>query len=111
MSTEAVTAPLGTPAVPRPRRGALRPMLRLALRDARVNLLRTLLAVAIIAAPVAGALLGMAFLASGSTSVERALVSIPEGAEARITATAAGDAGESAPLQQLPEGTLWNDDA
>lgn len=111
MSTEAVTAPLGTPAVPRPRRGALRPMLRLALRDARVNLLRTLLAVAIIAAPVAGALLGMAFLASGSTSVERALVSIPEGAEARITATAAGDAGESAPLQQLPEGTLWIDDA
>ncbi|MGI5952458.1 MAG: hypothetical protein ACOX61_11530, partial [Brooklawnia sp.] len=87
-----------------------RPMLRLAWRDARGHLARTLLAVLLIALPVAVLTAYQSVTTPGSPSREVALASIPEGAQAVITATAIPRSGP--PFAQLPEGAPrpWIDD-
>ncbi|OAV62974.1 FtsX-like permease family protein [Enteractinococcus helveticum] len=87
-----------------------RPVLRLARRDARRHLVRTLLAALLIALPVA-ALAGFVSVSNpGTPTRDRVLATIPEGAQAVVTATAIPRGG--APFQQIPEGAPgpWMDD-
>lgn len=87
-----------------------RPMLRLARRDARRHLARTLLAATLIALPVA-ALSGFVSVSNpGLPTRDRALATIPAEAQAIITATAIPRGGP--PFEQIPEGAPgpWQDD-
>ncbi|WP_297739908.1 FtsX-like permease family protein [uncultured Tessaracoccus sp.] len=89
---------------------AWRAVLRLASRDARRHLTRTILAALLIALPVAA--LGTFFSISspGAPVTERVLASIPDGAQAIITAAALPQGGP--PFPQIPEGAPgpWFDD-
>ncbi len=85
-------------------------MLRFARRDARRHLARTILASLLVAVPIAGLVGFIGFSNSDAPSSERALASIPDGAQATLTATALPRGG--APFPQLPEGAPgpWMDD-
>ncbi|MCB0885533.1 MAG: hypothetical protein KDB41_01770, partial [Propionibacteriaceae bacterium] len=85
-------------------------MLRFARRDARRHLARTILASLLIAVPIAGLVGFIGFSNSDAPSSERALASIPDGAQATLTATALPRG--RAPFPQLPEGAPgpWMDD-
>ncbi|WP_156954067.1 FtsX-like permease family protein [Brachybacterium phenoliresistens] len=85
------------------RGGALRAIARLAQRDARRHRGRTLIALLLIAGPIAAAVLAISTTSLAATSREDALAALPEGASATITATAVVDAGQ--PLPQTPEGS------
>ena len=89
---------------------AWRAVLRLASRDARRHLTRTILAALLIALPVAA--LGTFFSISspGAPVTKRVLESIPDGAQATITAAALPQGGP--PFPQIPEGAPgpWMDD-
>ncbi|MBM7499451.1 ABC transporter permease [Brachybacterium muris] len=78
--------------------GGLRPILRLALRDAVRHRGRTALMLAIIALPIAVALIALSGVTPQVTSRDRALASIPDGTQAVISATTVGG-----PIRQLPE--------
>ncbi|MFQ6484301.1 FtsX-like permease family protein [Brachybacterium epidermidis] len=82
----------------RDRTARLRPLLRLALRDATRHRGRTALMLAIIALPIAMALMALSAATPAITSRDRALASIPADALADISATTVGG-----PIQQLPE--------
>lgn len=87
-----------------------RPVLRLARRDARRHLSRSVFAALLIALPIAG-LTGFVSLSDPGTPLrERVLSTIPEGVQAIITATAIPQGGP--PFAQLPEGAPgpWVDD-
>lgn len=81
---------------------AWRPVLRLARRDARRHLTRTILATLLIALPIAGLVGYLGFGAADSPDSARALAEIPDGAQAVVTAKALPQGG--APLPQIPEG-------
>ena len=85
-------------------------MLRFARRDARRHLARTILASLLIAVQIAGLVGFIGFSNSDAPSSERALASIPDGAQATLTATALPRG--RAPFPQLPEGAPgpWMDD-
>lgn len=86
-----------------------RPMLRLARRDAARHKARTVFSIALVMLPIAALVAGVDVLTGGTISRERALASIPDGAQAVLTATAVTRTGE--PFQQAPEGaTTWIDD-
>ena len=87
-----------------------RPILRLARRDARRHLSRTVLATLLIALPIAG-LTGFISVSNPGTPLrDRVLSAIPGGAQAVITATTIPQG--QAPFAQLPEGAPgpWMDD-
>lgn len=77
---------------------SLRPILRLALRDATRHRGRTALMLASIALPIAAALVALSAATPAVTSQDRALATIPQGTQAVISATTVGR-----PIQQLPE--------
>ncbi|MFC0676213.1 ABC transporter permease, partial [Brachybacterium hainanense] len=81
---------------------ALRALLRLAARDARRNLARTLTAVLLIAGPIAVAVPAVATTGIADTSRTDALATLPDGVSARLTATAVLPG--SGPIPQTPEG-------
>lgn len=87
-----------------------RPVLRLARRDARRHLSRTVLAAALIAVPIAGLVAVTAVSASGPPTRDQALATLPNGVQALITATALPR--DAPPFAQLPEGPPgpWMDD-
>ncbi|SDN58746.1 putative ABC transport system permease protein [Actinomyces ruminicola] len=81
---------------------ALRPVVRLAARDARAHKARSLLAILLVAAPL---VLIVGFLGtrlSTPPTRQAALASIPDGAQAVVTGTAVDPA--EAPFRQVPEG-------
>lgn len=78
--------------------GRLRPLFRLALRDALTHRGRTMLMLAVIAVPIAAVLLQISTLSPAVSSREEALATVPEGAQAVVTATTVGG-----PIIQLPE--------
>ncbi|MBW3068051.1 FtsX-like permease family protein [Actinomyces sp. 594] len=81
---------------------ALRPVVRLAVRDALSHKARSLLAILLVAAPL---VLIVGFLGtrlSTPPTQQAALASIPDGAQAVVTGTAVDPA--EAPFQQVPEG-------
>lgn len=86
------------------------PLLRLAMRDARRHLARTVLAALLIAVPITGFAGFVALSNPGVPPRDRALSSIPHGAQAIITATAIPRGGP--PFEQVPEGPPgpWMDD-
>lgn len=81
--------------------GAWRPTLRLARRDAGAHLLRTVLAVALIALPVAALVAWSMVEQAPPPSRVTALAGIPPRAQATITATTIES---ETPFRQLPEG-------
>lgn len=89
---------------------AWRPVLRLARRDARRHLRRTILAALLIGLPVAGLVSFVSVSNPGTPTRDRVLASIPDGAQAVVTATALPR--ELPPFPQLPEGPPgpWIDD-
>lgn len=89
---------------------AWRPLLRFARRDALRHRARTALSAILISLPIAALVTFIAVSASGAPSSERALRSIPAGADAIITATAIPR--EAPPFAQFPEGPPgpWIDD-
>ncbi|MDO4243604.1 MAG: hypothetical protein Q4C85_07585 [Actinomyces sp.] len=96
----------------RRRLSALRPIIRLAHRDAVRHRLRTMSAILLIALPVAavsGLLVAMETQRSDLPDRQAALESIPHGAQAVVTGTAVHP--EGSPLSQRPEGLVgWIDD-
>lgn len=78
--------------------GRLRPLCRLASRDALTHRGRTALMLAVIAVPIAAALLLISTLSPTVSSREKALATVPESAQAVVTATAVGG-----PIIQFPE--------
>ncbi|WP_147681337.1 FtsX-like permease family protein [Actinomyces ruminicola] len=81
---------------------ALRPVVRLATRDALAHKARSLLAILLVAAPL---VLIVGFLGtrlSTPPTRQAALASIPDGAQALVTGTAVDPA--EAPFRQVPEG-------
>lgn len=87
-----------------------RPIIRLARRDAARHWLRTMLAALLIALPVSLFSAYTSVTDPGPPTRDQALSTIPEGAQARITAAALPRDGE--PFEQTPEGApfLWFDD-
>lgn len=83
---------------------------RMARRDATRHRMRTVLATALVALPMAALVGGTVLTQSDVPAREAALASIPDGVQAVITATAVPRTGS--PFPQLPEGALgaWNDD-
>lgn len=90
--------------------GGGRAALRLARRDAARHRLRTTLATILVALPIAALVAGTALLGSAPPSRDLALATIPDKAQAVITATAITRG--NAPIPQLPEGAPgpWIDD-
>lgn len=76
----------------------MRPVLRLALRDASRHRGRSALALAVIALPIAMVLLLLSAMTPATTGRDAALASLPDGTDGVVTATASAD-----PLLQLPE--------
>lgn len=83
-----------------------RPILRLARRDARRHLLRTILAAILIALPVAALVTYTSSSNPGLPPRDRVLASIPDGAEAIITATAIPQGGAPFPQVRGRPGTM-----
>ncbi|MGO3331753.1 FtsX-like permease family protein [Brevibacterium aurantiacum] len=79
-----------------------RPVLRLARRDARRHLARTVLASLLIALPIAALVAFAGLTGSGTPTRDQALASIPDGVQAVVTATTVPR--DSPPFAQLPEG-------
>lgn len=96
----------------RARLRALRPVVRLARRDAARHRLRTMSAILLIALPVAavgGALVLLATHGSDVPGRQVALDSVPDGVQAVVTGTAVNPL--SSPIRQRPEGLgSWVDD-
>ena len=82
-----------------------RPVLRLARRDARRHLARTVLASLLIALPIAALVAFAGLTGSGTPTRDQALASIPDGVQAVVTATTVPR--DSPPFAQLPEGPTW----
>ncbi|MFJ2618895.1 ABC transporter permease [Glutamicibacter sp. NPDC087344] len=84
--------------------------LRLAKNDARRHWARTVLATLLVSLPVAALVGGIVLTQSAIPSRDVALDGIPDGVQARITATAVAHTGM--PFPQIPEGAPgpWNDD-
>lgn len=80
------------------RAARMKPVLRLALRDAARHRGRSLLAVAVIAVPITVILLVLSAMTPPATDRDAALDSLPKGADGIVTATASAE-----PLTQLPE--------
>jgi putative ABC transport system permease protein len=82
----------------------------MARRDAARHRMRTVLATALVALPMAALVGGTVLTQSDVPAREAALASIPDGVQAVITATAVPRTGS--PFPQLPEGPpgAWNDD-
>lgn len=78
------------------------PVLRLAWRDAARHRARTVLATLLIALPITAVIAGAGLTGSAPPARESALGSIPDGAQAILTATALPS--DSAPFPQIPEG-------
>ena len=88
---------------------AFRAVLRLAWRDMQRHRARTAFSVTLIALPMAALLIGITLMAGAPPTRARTLKTIPEGAQAVITATAVNRG--SGIFAQLPEGrTEWMDD-
>lgn len=87
-----------------------RPALLLAARDAARHRGRTLLSTLLVVIPVVVVILGALTTVSAPPSRRAALATVPDGAQAVVTATAVTRTGE--PFQQLPEGSPgpWVDD-
>ena len=86
-----------------------RAMLRLAWRDMRRHRARTAFSTILIALPMAALLIGVTLMMGAPPIRERTLKTIPEGAQAVVTATAVGR--ESGAFAQPPEGrSQWVDD-
>ncbi|MCL2424003.1 MAG: hypothetical protein FWD11_08980, partial [Micrococcales bacterium] len=88
-----------------------RPVLRLAVRDALRHRARTLLAVVLVSLPIAWLVSDTSLAASVPTDRDVALSTIPDGAQAVVTATPLRRSGM--PLAQSPEGATlgdWSDD-
>ena len=81
--------------------GALRPWLRLAVRDARAHLGRTAMMLAVIALPLVAVLTLLASLTPEVTPRQAALNALPGAARAEITASTVGGAVQQRP-EQLP---------
>lgn len=81
---------------------ALRPVVRLAARDARVHKARTLLAILLVATPLAVIVGFLGTQLSTPPTRQAALASIPDGAQAVVTGTAVDPV--EAPFRQVPEG-------
>ena len=96
----------------RARLRALRPVVRLARRDAARHRLRTISAILLIALPVAGVGGALGLLATHGSDVpsrRAALATIPDGVQAVVTGTAVDPL--SSPIRQRPEGLgSWVDD-
>lgn len=88
----------------------MRPLLRLAVRDARAHLRRTILAVLLVALPAFAFIGYLGATLTAPPSAETALATIPPEAQAVLTTTAVRQ--PAPPFAQLPEGApgLWIDD-
>lgn len=78
--------------------GGMRPLLRLAVRDARRHWVRTGLMLATIALPILAVLVLLSSLTPQVTPRQEALDALPDAARADVTASTVGG-----PVQQLPE--------
>lgn len=88
---------------------AFHAMLRLAWRDMRRHHARTAFSTTLIALPMAALLIGVTLMAGAPPTKARALKTIPEGAQAVVTATAVNQG--AGVFAQPPEGrTEWMDD-
>ena len=88
---------------------ALRSVLRLAWRDMCRHRARTTFSTLLIALPMMALIVGATLMTGAPPMRERALRSIPEGAQAVITATAVKRDGN--PFEQPPEGaSIWMDE-
>ncbi len=88
----------------------MRPLLRLAVRDARAHLRRTILAVLLVALPAFAFIGYLGATLTAPPSAETAPATIPPEAQAALTTTAVHQ--PAPPFAQLPEGApgLWIDD-
>ncbi|MDU5899744.1 MAG: ABC transporter permease, partial [Bifidobacterium sp.] len=88
---------------------ALRSVLRLAWRDMCRHRARTTFSTLLIALPMMALIVGATLMTGAPPMRERAVRSIPEGAQAVITATAVKRDGN--PFEQPPEGaSIWMDE-